>query len=388
MVLSALPAQAPLVPPETNPVAAFAAGSRVLVYGCGKAGRLARTILEVTCGLHVAGFVDSNRDGMLDGLPITNAQTLVSDGAETPVLIFSAAAAEIKAHLAALGAGFPVLDATGWLYDLAGHLLGVNRDALQLEYDYALESCFGGEAGCHDGLLSLIAAHDPAYRALLGDLLPFAADLAGVEWVPQWLPALDAISLYGLIRHTKPRRYWEVGSGTSTRFARRAIGDGGLTTELLSIDPAPRAEIDALCDRVLRQPLESLDPSLFDTLEAGDILFIDGSHRCLQGSDATYLFTQALPRLASGVLVGIHDIFLPWDYPAGWQRRGYSEQYPLASLMLLAPGRVTPVLPVHYVSHSGRFDAAVDDLYRAAAAPENGRGGGTFWFHLTPMGHA
>ena len=64
-------------------------------------------------------------------------------------------------------------------------------------------------------------------------------------WENGWFPALDAVTLYGLVATRNPRWYVEVGSGNSTRFVRRAIRDHGLRTRILSIDPGPRAEIDA-----------------------------------------------------------------------------------------------------------------------------------------------
>src|SRR5260370_713340 len=79
-----------------------------------------------------------------------------------------------------------------------------------------------------------------------------------------YFSALDAIALYGLLGLRKPSRYLEVGSGNSTMFARRAIRDLGLGTQITSIDPQPRAEIDALCDRVVRTRLEEFDLALFD----------------------------------------------------------------------------------------------------------------------------
>ena len=97
-------------------------------------------------------------------------------------------------------------------------------------------------------------------------------------------------------------------------FARHAIRTGNLKTTIMSIDPKPRAEIDSLCDRVMRLPLELCDLNLFRELEPGDILFFDGSHRIFANSDVTVFFIEVLPRLKPGVLVHVHDIFLPADY--------------------------------------------------------------------------
>src|ERR1035438_7582905 len=133
-------------------------------------------------------------------------------------------------------------------------------------------------------------------------------------WVNKWLSGLDTFALYGFVATCNPAVYIEVGSGFSTKVVRRAIRDMGLATRLVSIAPSPRAEIDRLCDEVIRQPLEACDLSLFDRLGSGDIFFMDGSHRSFMNSDVTVFFLEILPRLQPGVLVHIHDIFLPLDY--------------------------------------------------------------------------
>ena len=79
---------------------------------------------------------------------------------------------------------------------------------------------------------------------------------------------------------------------------------------ITSIDPQPRAEVDAICDEVVRSPLEDTDLSVFDTLDAGDILFVDNAHRVLPNSDATVVFLEVLPRLTVPVATTPHLIAL------------------------------------------------------------------------------
>jgi hypothetical protein len=119
----------------------------------------------------------------------------------------------------------------------------------------------------------------------------------------------------------------------STKFARRAIRDHGLPTRIVSIDPDPRDEIDALCDTAIRESLEQIDLNVVDELERGDIVFIDGSHHCFMNSDVTVFFLDILPRLKPGTLVQFHDLMLPYDYPLEWIERYYSEQYLLAAYL-------------------------------------------------------
>lgn len=130
---------------------------------------------------------------------------------------------------------------------------------------------------------------------------------------------MDSISLYSLLAINNPRRYVEVGSGNSTMFASQAIRDHGLRTSIVSIDPFPRANIDSICDRVIRAPCEDVPAGFFESLTSDDILFIDNSHRSFPNSDVPVFFTEILPHLPSRMTYGIHDIFLPWDYPDEWK---------------------------------------------------------------------
>jgi hypothetical protein len=174
-----------------------------------------------------------------------------------------------------------------------------------------------------------------------------------------WFYGLDAAALIGMIAWKKPKRYFEIGSGNSTKFARHAINTLGLDTKITSLDPSPRAEIDSLCDHQIRQPLETCDLSQFQELEPGDILFYDGSHRVFMNSDVTVFFLDVLPRIKPGVLVHIHDIFLPFDYPKEHQGRLYSEQYLLAVMLLCGSPPLKLVLPNYFVSRNKELNAKV-----------------------------
>jgi hypothetical protein len=105
----------------------------------------------------------------------------------------------------------------------------------------------------------------------------------------------DARWLYAIIAALKPRHMLEVGSGNSTMFASKAIRDFGLLTHLFSIDPAPRVGIDRLCDELHRESVLTVPLETFDRLGPSDILFIDGSHLVLNGSDTTRLFLVWCP---------------------------------------------------------------------------------------------
>ena len=131
----------------------------------------------------------------------------------------------------------------------------------------------------------------------------------------------------------------EVGSGHSTRVLAKALGGVG---EILAIDPAPRADIAGLPGvQVVPSTVQAAPAELFDGLGPGDVLFIDSSHILMPGSDVDLLLNRVLPRLPSGVLVHIHDIFLPFDYPPIWGWRAYNEQQGV--LPLLTTGAYVPV---------------------------------------------
>jgi predicted O-methyltransferase YrrM len=208
---------------------------------------------------------------------------------------------------------------------------------------------------------------------------PDPGDPAAPAWVNGFLSGLDSALLYSLVRARAPRRYVEIGSGHSTRFARRAIRDGGLATRVVSIDPEPRAEVEALCDASIRRPLEEVELERFDELEAGDLLFLDGSHRVFTNSDAVVFFLEILPRLRPGVLVHVHDIFLPNDYPPEWSDRFYSEQYLLACWLLADSPRLEVLLPAAWVSGQPDLLGILDPLWADPRMAGVQHDGCSFW---------
>lgn len=252
---------------------------------------------------------------------------------------------------------------------------------------------YGHGRPSHPRLSELIGSHRAAYAESIRGMEALAADLGrvplkggpagGPQWDNGWLPGLDSAAIYAFLRHRRPATYLEVGSGTSTRFAALARRDGGLDTAIVSIDPSPRADIDALCDEVVRQGLEESDLGRFARLGPGDVVFFDGSHRAFTASDATVFFLEVLPGMPSGVLVGVHDVYLPDDYPpeiTGWW---YSEQYLLAAWMLAGPDRLRPVLAGHFASRDPELGRAVDALWARVGVPGIERHGVAFWFETT-----
>lgn len=260
---------------------------------------------------------------------------------------------------------------------------------IQLDFPIKPKVRFGWDSPPDARLHRLISRSNDLYIGRLREFQRFAPYLTAIKeeapdsslpsWKNDWIPALDAISLYCFTAITKPRLYFEIGSGVSTTFVRQSISDHDLPSRIISIDPFPRSEIDRICDEVIRNPVEDVDLRVFDQLVAGDMLFCDNSHRSFQNSDVTVFFTEILPRLKAGVMVGVHDIFLPHDYPSEWSKRFYNEQYLLAC-WLLGGDRLKIELPSYHCAVEPELVAAAEPLMSQVLACGAGRGAGAFWF--------
>ena len=129
----------------------------------------------------------------------------------------------------------------------------------------------------------------------------------------------DAEILYSIVRARRPHRIVEIGCGNSTKIIRQAILDEELKCEHIAIDPQPRQEISRLVDIMIQQPIEHANAETqIEQLESGDILFIDTSHEVKPANDVAYIYGKLIPKLPSGVIVHIHDIFIPYEYPQAW----------------------------------------------------------------------
>ncbi|HVA75177.1 MAG TPA: class I SAM-dependent methyltransferase [Acidimicrobiales bacterium] len=242
--------------------------------------------------------------------------------------------------------------------------------------------------------MSLIQSKTPAYAEQLRLFTRFFDELAGIPlsgeeslepcWVNPWLIGLDTVSLYAYTRLRRPAHYVEIGSGQSTKVVARARRDGGSPTVITSIDPHPRSEIDRLCDDVVRSPLEQADlERCFGALGPGDIVFFDGSHRVLPNSDCVAFFLDVLPALPDGVLVGIHDVYLPEDYPQGFLEMWWSEQYVLGALLLADAPRLEVVLPTYYVTGVPEVAQLLEPLFGRSNLKEVNPRGSLFWIETT-----
>lgn len=268
-----------------------------------------------------------------------------------------------------------------------------------MDYPVNFRPRYGPENAPHPFLMGIIEERRPVYREFLlksldyGDLYTRFEKKGGgkslshdPEYNNGFLPGLDIITLYTMLAEFRPETYVEVGSGNSTRVAYRAIRDQHLKTKIISIDPAPRAGMDRLADRIIREPFENIDLGFIHSLKPNDILFIDNSHRILPNSDSMVFFLEVLPRLPEGVIVQIHDIYLPYDYPQDMCDRFYSEQYGLAIALLANPARFEILLPNFFISEDPELSAILNPVWEHPNLEGVERHGGSFWFRVRQNG--
>ena len=196
--------------------------------------------------------------------------------------------------------------------------------------------------------------------------------------------------LHGVVRGLKPRRIVELGSGHSTLFmaaaAERNRADG-VDTELRTFDPFPTVAQPGLPGLASLEPVRAQDVPLevFTGLAAGDVLFVDTTHTVKVDSDVNRIVLDVLPALAPEVLVHVHDIFLPYEYPRHWHEDSgfhWAEQYLLQAYLAGNPG--VQVLAATYALCRERPDA----IARLAPTWQPGAEASAFWFRTRPDGPA
>jgi len=202
----------------------------------------------------------------------------------------------------------------------------------------------------------------------------------------------DALVAYCMVRQFQPRLIIEVGSGFSSLVLGEAAAKNG-TSALICIEPFPRDFVRngfPGLRSLIEKKVQDIDLEFFSQLESSDILFIDSSHTVKIGGDVNYLFLEILPRLKPGVIVHVHDIFLPFEYRRDWvmdEFRFWSEQY-LLQAFLTFNSEFEVLMANRYLAHKYPEDlkAAFPNLENLKAAlPNSVRwGGGSFWMRRRP----
>lgn len=261
--------------------------------------------------------------------------------------------------------------------------------------EYPLELTDRYSRPYHQGLFDRTVKYSSNYKMLLEEALGYKDRFLSIKplsnlsadekmqpgWNNGYLPGLDIVSLYTIIAKYQPNRYVEIGSGNSTKVAHKSIRENNLRTEITSIDPFPRVEMDSLANHVIRTTIDKADMSLFDQLGENDILYVDNSHVCFPNSDVTIFFLDILPRLKKGVIVHVHDIYIPYDYPDFMIQRFYSEQYMLATYLLNA-SNYEILMPNYFIFKDESLSKILNPLWQEPTMKQVEQHGGSFWFRI------
>ena len=132
---------------------------------------------------------------------------------------------------------------------------------------------------------------------------------------------------------------------------------------------------------LIEKKVQDIDLEFFSQLESGDILFIDSSHTVKIGGDVNYLFLEVLPRLKPGVIVHVHDIFLPFEYRRDWvldEFRFWTEQY-LLQAFLTFNSEFEVLMANSYLNHYHQQEL------KAAFPGLPSWAGGSFWMRRKPI---
>ena len=231
--------------------------------------------------------------------------------------------------------------------------------------------------------LDLLRRHFPKFRDEYGQ---FAAEPSGEEnrfhLGNQLFDDVDALVAYCMVRHFQPRLIIEVGSGFSSLLLGDAVAKN-TGSSLICIEPFPREFLRKGfpgLQSLREQKVQDIELDFFAQLESNDILFIDSSHTVKIGGDVNYLFLEVLPRLKPGVIVHVHDIFLPFEYRRDWvldEFRFWTEQY-LLQAFLTFNSEFEVLMANNYLNqyHEEELKVAFPDL--------SSWGGGSFWMRRKP----
>jgi predicted O-methyltransferase YrrM len=239
-----------------------------------------------------------------------------------------------------------------------------------------------GDAGVWTQPISLVGVDlDPkaSFELLETELAPYLEEFeapadrgvgSGFYVWNGYYQSVDAEVLYAMIRSLKPRRVLEIGSGYSTLVTAAACARNAADrrpAEFVTVDPEPRIPLGAPLGLTRREHVRAQELPLerFLVLDRNDVLFIDSSHTVKLGSDVNFLVFEVLPRLRPGVVVHIHDVFLPYDYPRSWYEKGMfvAEQYLVHAFLIWNAGyQILFAAHAAMRSDRARLEAAIPSL--------------------------
>jgi predicted O-methyltransferase YrrM len=193
----------------------------------------------------------------------------------------------------------------------------------------------------------------------------------------------DAEYLYNMVRHYKPNRIIEIGSGYSTLMVRNAISNNKLDNsnyvcQHICIEPYEMPVLEKIEVELIRENVENIEKPFFQKLEANDILFIDSSHIIRPQGDVLFEYLELLPTLKSGVIIHVHDIFTPKDYLNEWvfnNHHLWNEQY-LLEAFLTFNSEFKIIGALNYLTHNYRKELAEKC---PIFAKQKSREPGAFW---------
>lgn len=266
-----------------------------------------------------------------------------------------------------------------------------SHQVIGLEYPLELKSNYNFESP-HAELNKIIEKNRNGYIELINHSLQFKnyfnqisfdkVDEMQPFWNNHFFPGLDIVLLYSILDVYQPKQYLEIGCGTSTKVTRLYRTNHAKDFSITCIDPSPRQEILNVADQWINQPIQKTDLAIIKNLSANDILFFDGTHVLYPNSDVMWFFWEILPIIPKGVIVQVHDIYLPYDYPEFMIQRYYNENYILGSVVMANPDKYEIISPNFYISEQKDLAQILNSVWQMPSLNKVEQHGGSFWFKI------